>query len=266
MINHYNFIVILFLILPAMTSNKVEKKNENGDLNKKGALDKIKHMVTIGTAASLLFLNIEATTAQTSKGPENDPKVKNFTMGNLDYVMLNIDKYYPDMKEHTKKLIASIPTKERKDAVNGILQETVWKATDDKQRIGGTIYVLESYVLFKKGFGDLYDGDITDNTFDLMTEFDKKYDVRFDGYIAKLEAMLPELEAKLKQNENQIKQNENQIKQSALEIEQSMSAFTPGQIKKNPKLKKLVLDTEALFTKTNFPKSDHFKLLIQAAK
>jgi|GEM_PF-3165078 len=229
-----------------------ELENDALELNQsvKKSADK-----TLFSHSKIIMTAILATLAATPAMSQSQDKTldsKNLTLNTLDYTLINVGKYYPDMKDHVQELLKSISVKEWKEAIDSMLQETVRKAADDKQRIGGTIYVLESYVLYKKGFGDKYDSEITDATFDLMTEFDKKYDARVDAYIAKIEA--------------KIKWQDERIKEMDASIEKSMSLFSPEQVKKNPKLRALVLETESSNKKWGTPISAHFQSLIDAAK
>ena len=236
-----------------MNTIKIEKADDK-ELNKKesGIFSKLKTALGVGTAASLIFLAAENGIAQTTNTPDKKLNYKNITIGVLDSLIMDVSKYYPDMKKHLQDMIGTIVTPERKTAVNDILNNTVMQASNEQQKIGWCIYAIETYVATGKEFGDKYDATITDETFALMDEFNKQYDAWFDAYISKLKAELEE--------------NKGELAKKLEHIESNMKCFTPEQVKKNPKLKALVLETEAAYKKAGFHLSEHFKTLIEAAK
>ena len=197
-------------------------------------------------------LTLQAVSPAFSQTDDKTPETKNVNLSTLDYTLLNVEKYYPDMKKHLQDMIGTIVTPKLKTAVNDILNNTVMQASNEQQKIGWCIYAIETYVATGKEFGDKYDATITDETFALMDEFNKQYDAWFDAYISKLKAELEE--------------NKGELAKKLEHIESNMKCFTPEQVKKNPKLKALVLETEAAYKKAGFHLSEHFKTLIEAAK
>ena len=69
------------------------------------------------------------------------------TINALDFAVKNVDKYYPDMREHVDSLINSFRDQEQKDTVNFLFQEHIFKnIKDEKKQVASIIYCIESLV------------------------------------------------------------------------------------------------------------------------
>jgi len=65
----------------------------------------------------------------------------------LDFATQNVDKYYPDMKEHLDTLLNSFRDQEQKDTVNYLFQQHIFKnIQDEKKQVASIIYCIESFV------------------------------------------------------------------------------------------------------------------------
>lgn len=84
------------------------------------------------------------TTAQNNKATTSVNIVSNDA---LNFALNNVDKYYPDMKEHLDSLVDHFRDQEQKDTVNFLFQEHVLKnITDPKDQVTAIIYCIEKFV------------------------------------------------------------------------------------------------------------------------
>jgi len=65
----------------------------------------------------------------------------------LTFAVKNVDKYYPDMKDHLDTLINSFRDQEQKDTVNFLFQQHIFKnITDPQKQVASIIYCIENFV------------------------------------------------------------------------------------------------------------------------
>lgn len=87
------------------------------------------------------------------------------TISALDFAIQNVDKYYPDMKQHLDTMINSFRDEEQKDTVNFLFQEHILKnIKNEKDQITGILYCLERFIFkgnskIKKSFSNIYNID-----------------------------------------------------------------------------------------------------------
>jgi len=132
--NNYEYTLSSELNTDMQELNKEVKNSKNKNIFSRSA----NYMMAITAALTMV-----STTPAASQTKDKIPESKNMSLSTLDLLMKDVNSYYPGMEVYAKSLINGIPTKEWEDAVIKILQETVWKAVDKKQRIGGTIYAIE---------------------------------------------------------------------------------------------------------------------------
>ena len=209
---------------------------------------------------------------------QSTEKAENFemmpdTINALDFAVQNVDKYYPDMKEHLDTMINSFRDEEHRSATIKLLNEMVENISDPAQKTWAIIYALERRVFSKSDFAKKYDSQITDETFDYMDIFRVEYDKRFDVYYANLLANIEQLKAEIqkkeeqiKQKDEQIKQKDEQIKQKLKDLENILSKFTPEDIKTNNSIRELTINTEKFYQEWDFPISEHLQSLFDATK
>ena len=191
----------------------------------------------------------------------------------LTFAVDNVDKYYPDMKDHLTTMMNSFRDEEHQSATIKLLDEMVANITDPAQKTGAIIYALEWKVFYKWTFAKKYDSQITDETFNYMETFRVKYQERFKMYYDKLLAETDRLkqeiankQAYLKQKDEELKQKDEELKQILQELEATLSKFSPEDVKNNAWIKKLTLDTEQFYIDWWFPVSPHLKSLFDATK
>jgi len=69
------------------------------------------------------------------------------TINALDFAVQNVDKYYPDMKEHLDTMINSFRDQEQKDTVNFLFQQHIFKNLhEEKDQVTAIIYCIERFV------------------------------------------------------------------------------------------------------------------------
>src|SRR5574344_1880515 len=83
----------------------------------------------------------------------------------LDFAVQNVDKYYPDMKEHLDSLINSFRDQEHRDSTLTLLNIMAANISDPEQKTGAIILALEYVFRGNTIFSDTYDSKITDGTF-----------------------------------------------------------------------------------------------------
>ncbi len=184
---------------------------------------------------------------------ENTENVAKFeTLGNdpsnaLTFATQNVDKYYPDMKEHLTTMMNSFRDEEHQSATIKLLDEMVVNITDPAQKTGAIILALEFVFRGNTIFSDTYDADITDETFSYIETFDTDYKTRFKEYYAKLlnetdilkqeiaknEEELKKTNEELKQSQERFKQSQENLKKSLQELEATLSKFSPDDVKNN---------------------------------
>ena len=205
----------------------------------------------------------------------------------LTFAVDNVDKYYPDMKDHLTTMMNSFRDEEHQSATIKLLDEMVANITDPAQKTGAIIYALEWKVFYKWTFAKKYDSQITDETFNYMETFRVKYQERFKMYYDKLLAEtdrlkqeiankqaylkqkdeeLKQKDEELKQKDEELKQKDEELKQILQELEATLSKFSPEDVKNNAWIKKLTLDTEQFYIDWWFPVSPHLKSLFDATK
>ena len=59
-------------------------------------------------------LTLQAVSPAFSQTDDKTPETKNVNLSTLDYTLLNVEKYYPDMKKHLQDMIGTIVTPKRK--------------------------------------------------------------------------------------------------------------------------------------------------------
>ncbi len=175
------------------------------------------------------------------------------------FAATNVDKYFPDMKEHLDSLMNHFRDQEQKDTVNFLFQEYVTKnITDPKKQVASILYCIENFVFkwvgIEKNFSKTYDIGtfIDDNEYAYLINFNKWYNKRFKGYSKRLEVILTE------QNKTMKEQNK--------QIDGIINTFTVNDVKTNQTIKNLVLETEKIYIKHGDVISPHLAELIKAAK
>jgi len=191
----------------------------------------------------------------------------------LDFAVQNVDKYYPDMKEHLTTMINSFRDQEHRDSTLALLNKMSENISDPAQKVGAVIYCLERRVFYKSTFADKYDDNITDQTFDEMIKFQEGYSARFNGYYERLEKKVEEQKIRTKKSQEELQKSQEELQKSQeelqkniQELETNMSKFSPEEVKSNPQLKELVKTTEQRYLENGFAISAHLQSLFDAAK
>ncbi len=206
----------------------------------------------------------------------------------LDFAVKNVDKYYPDMKEHLDSLIDKFRDQEQKDTVNFLFQEHIFKNINDpKKKVASIIYCIESFVFkgnkqIKKKFWTTYKiGTIIDKEeYKYLFDFDKGYNKRFKWYYMKLEKILIDMNKKIDENMKKIDENmkkidenmkkieklDKEIAEQKKQIEGIINTFTVNDVKNNVNIKKLVLETEKFYIEVKNEIYPHLAELIKVAK
>ena len=181
------------------------------------------------------------------------------TISALDFAIQNVDKYYPDMKQHLDTMINSFRDEEHKEATTKLLNEMTTSITDPKQKTAAIIAALEWKVFVKSTFANAHEDDITDETFDHMIEFWKAYKERANLYFERLSKKLEVLQQKLQENEQKLQD----VRQ---EIETNISMFSIEDVKSNAQIKTLIIQIQQRFNDNNFVPSTHIQALFDATK
>jgi hypothetical protein len=82
--------------------------------------------------------------AQTVQNNNKVTTTVNVTTNNaLTFAINNVNKYYPDMKNHLDNMITKFRDQEHKDSTIKLLNIMTKNITDPKQKVGAIIYALE---------------------------------------------------------------------------------------------------------------------------
>ncbi len=216
----------------------------------------------LATTALLLALNWwNPLFAQTTQNNSNKVTTTvNVTSNDaLSFAVNNVDKYYPDMKEHLDSLVNHFWDQEQKDTVNFLFQEHIFKnIADSKEQVACIFYCIETFVFWwdakiKQIFTEKYSElNIQRKNYIYLFDFSKWYNKRFKWYYKKLEKILISTNEKIAEQKKQ--------------IEGIVNTFTVSDVKSNPNIKTLVLQTESLYIELKYEIYPHLADLIQAAK
>lgn len=245
----------------------------------KNILQKIKQPFNKGLATTALILalnggdpsfaqNIHTMNVTRNANTTNiakDTIIKDTTDA-LSFATNNVDKYYPDMKEHLNTMINSFRDKEHKDSTLVLLNKMVENISDSSQKTWAIIYALEGVFRKDQSFSLKYDSKITDETFKHIEQFDNDYKAWFKRYYDRLESNIKKLEEKLKKSKQDLENSKQELEKNKQELEKNISKFTSEDIKGNPSLKQLFIATETFYKENNFQIPANIQKLFDATK
>ncbi len=177
----------------------------------------------------------------------------------LNFAIENVDKYYPDMKEHLETMLNSFRDEEHKEAVTKLLSEMATNIQDPKQKIGAIILALEFMLPWNTIFSDTYDADITDESFQYIEKLDTDYKARFKWYYQRLEEKTAQLKKKLQESQQE-------LEEEVSELEKTMQWFSPEDVRSNSSIKNLVIEIQNIYQEFSIEPSAHMKSLFDASK
>ena len=114
---------------------------------------------------------------------------------------------------------------ERRDIVIQIFGETIMKIQDPKQRIGAIIYALEGYVFRESDFGDVHDSDITDATYTIMEQAEKKYNTWLKARLVDLE----KINADIKKHQQELVKHQQELAKNQQELAKNQQELAKNQ-------------------------------------
>jgi Skp family chaperone for outer membrane proteins len=114
---------------------------------------------------------------------------------------------------------------ERRNIVIQIFGETIMKIQDPKQRIGAIIYALEGYVFRESDFGDVHDSDITDATYTIMEQAEKKYNTWLKARLVNLE----KINADIKKHQQELVKHQQELVKKQQELAKNQQELAKNQ-------------------------------------
>ena len=171
----------------------------------------------------------------------------------LSYATNNVKKYYPDMEKHLNDMINRFGNDtERRDIVIQIFGETIMKIQDPKQRIGAIIYALEGYVFRESDFGDVHDSDITDATYTIMEQAEKKYNTWLKARLVDLEKINADIkkhQQELVKHQQELAKNQQELDKTNQQMIDILNKVSVQDVKTKENIRQMVIEAKILFFK-----------------
>lgn len=216
---------------------------------------------------------VQATTPQSTEKMAKYEALGDTTSA-LSFAVNNVDKYYPDMKDHLNWMINQFGRNtERKNAVDSIFSQTIMEIADPIQRIWAIIYALEGYIFRESEFSKKYDSNITDETFLIMENAKDQYNNRVKerkANIAKIDVELEKINKELEKNKQTLENNQQTLEtnkktleNNKQELDNILYKVTAKDIKEKEWIKNLVIKTKALYIKYEFKANKHIDELFK---